>query len=188
MAAPPDRWPPPRRPGPDDRRHVRTAITLLVLGAFVLLAGWIAWSSLTGPSDAGEVDSAAATCVPAPTSTPPAPADIRVNVYNSTDRNGLASSTAGAMRERGFAILDIANDPLGREITGTAEVRAGVENQGAASVVLAQVAGAVFVPDDRTDDTVDLVVGVAFEALAPPGATPVPLPDPTADANPLPPC
>ena len=35
---------------------------------------------------------------------------------------------------------------------------------------MAQVAGAVFVPDDRTDDTVDLVVGVTFEALAPPGA------------------
>ena len=77
------------------------------------------------------------------------------------------------MRERGFAILDIANDPLGREITGTAEVRAGVDNQGAASVVMAQVGGAVFVPDDRTDDTVDLVVGVTFEALAPPGAPPV---------------
>ena len=116
MAAPPDRWPAPRRPG--DRRHTRTAITLLVLAAFVFLAGWIAWSSLTDPSDAGEVDSAGPTCVPAPTSTPPAPADIRVNVYNSTDRNGLASSTAGAMRERGFAVLDIANDPLGREITG----------------------------------------------------------------------
>ena len=92
------------------------------------------------------------------------------------------------MRERGFAILDIANDPLGREITGTAEVRAGVDNQGAASVVMAQVAGAVFVPDDRTDDTVDLVVGVAFEALAPPGAPPVLLPDPNGTADPLPPC
>jgi LytR cell envelope-related transcriptional attenuator len=186
MALPPDRWPAPRRPA--DHRHTRTAVTLLALAGFVLLAGWIAWNSLTELSDADEVDSAAPTCLPAPTTTPPAPADIRLNVYNSTDRNGLASSTAGAMRERGFAILDIANDPLGREITGTAEVRAGVDNQGAASVVMAQVAGAVFVPDDRTDDSVDLVVGVAFEALAPPGATPVPLPNPTGTAEPLPPC
>ena len=185
MAVPPDRWPAPRRPV--DRRHTRSAITLLVLTAFVLMAGWIAWTSLTDPSDADEVD-AALSCVPAPTTTPPAPADIRLNVYNSTDRNGLASSTAGAMRKRGFAIVDVANDPLGREITGTAEVRAGVDNQGAASVVLAQVAGAVFVPDDRTDDTVDLVVGVAFVALAPPGATPVPVPNPTGIADPLPPC
>lgn len=186
MALPPDRRPAPRRPA--GHRHTRTAVTLLALAGFVLLAGWIAWSSLTEPSDADEVDSAAPTCLPAPTTTPPAPVDIRLNVYNSTDRNGLASSTAGAMRERGFAILDIANDPLGREITGTAEVRAGVDNQGAASVVMAQVAGAVFVPDDRTDDTVDLVVGVAFEALAPPGAAPVPLPNPTGTADPLPPC
>lgn len=185
MAAPPDRSPVPRRPV--DRRHTRSAITLLVLAGFVLMAGWIAWTSLTDPSDAGEVD-AAATCAPALTTTPPAPADIRLNVYNSTDRNGLASSTAGAMRERGFAILDVANDPLGREVTGTAEVRARVDNQGAASVVLAQVAGAVFVPDDRTDDTVDLVVGVAFKALAAPGATPVPLPTSTGTAAPLPPC
>ncbi|MGH8825960.1 MAG: LytR C-terminal domain-containing protein [Jiangellaceae bacterium] len=186
MAIPPDRWPAPRRP--PDNRHQRTAITLLLLAVFVSLAGWIAWSSLTDPSDAGEADSAAPTCLPAPTTTPPAPADIRLNVYNSTDRNGLASSTAGAMRERGFAVLDIANDPLGREITGTAEVRAGLDNQAAASVVVAQVAGAVFVPDDRTDDTIDLVVGVAFEALAPAGATPVPVPNPTGTAAALPPC
>jgi len=186
MAAPPDHFPAPRRPVGD--RHKRTAITLLILAVFVLLAGWIAWSSLTDSSDAGEVDGTAPTCVPAPTTAPPAPADIRLNVYNATDRNGLASSTAGGMRERGFAILDVANDPLGKEVTGTAEVRAGVDNQGAASVVMAQVAGAVFVPDDRTDDTIDLVVGVAFETLAPAGAAPVPLPGPTGTAAALPPC
>ena len=100
MALPPDRWSPSRRP--PDHRHTRTAVTLLALAGFVLLAGWIAWSSLTEPSDADEVDSAAPTCLPAPTTTPPAPADIRLNVYNSTDRNGLASSTARAMRERAF--------------------------------------------------------------------------------------
>jgi hypothetical protein len=160
-----------------DRRHLRTAITMLVLASFVAFAGWYAWNTITDPRSADVADvTVAPTCIPAVPADAPAPADIQINVYNATSRNGLASSTARGLRERKFTILDVANDPLDKTVTGTAEVRAGADNEAAAAVVVAQVSGAVFVPDDRTDGTVDLVVGDAFKELAPVGATPAPAP------------
>jgi hypothetical protein len=53
---------------------------------------------------------------------------------------------------------------------------------------MAQVPGAVFVADNRTDGTVDLVVGAAFEALAPPGGAPAPVAPADGTATPLPSC
>jgi hypothetical protein len=162
---------------PADRRHLRTAITMLVLGMFVAFAGWYAWNTITGPQPADVDDvTVAPTCIPLLPTDAPATADIRLNVYNATSRNGLASSVARALRKRDFAILDVANDPLGKTVTGTAEVRAGADSEAAAAVVVAQVSGAVFVVDNRSDGTVDLVVGDAFEELAPAGATPAPAP------------
>ena len=170
-----------------DQRHQRTAITMLVLAGLVFIAGWYGWDSITDPDESSDRASAP-TCQPAaPTDAPP-PAEIELNVYNATDRNGLASSIAREMRTRGFAILDVANDPSGREITGTAEVRAHLDSQAAASLVMAQVPGAVFIADNRTDGTVDLVVGTAFEALAPPGGAPAPVPPADGTSTPLPSC
>jgi hypothetical protein len=186
MAVPRDLDVRTRRPA--HRRHLRTAITMLALTAFVTFAGWIAWNTITEPGTASTDDVVAApTCIPALPADAPAPADIRLNVYNATDRNGLASSAAREMRQRGFAILDVANDPVGKTVTVSAEVRAGADSQAAAGVVVAQVPGAVFVADSRTDGTVDLVVGEAFEALAPVGATPAPAPS-SGTVPALPPC
>jgi hypothetical protein len=165
------------RRSPAHRRHLRTAITMLVLATFVAFAGWYAWNTITNPRSADVADATVApTCIPAVPTDAPAPADIRVNVYNATTRNGLASSAARALRKREFAIIDVANDPLGKTVAGTAEVRAGADNEAAAAVVVAQVSGAFFVVDDRTDGTVDLVVGEAFKKLAPARATPAPAP------------
>jgi hypothetical protein len=171
---------------PADRRHLRTAITMLALAAFVVLAGSFAWNTITNPGSDTTADdpTAATTCIPAVPPDAPAPADIRLNVYNATDRNGLASAAAREMRTRGFAILDVANDPLTKSVTGTAEVRGGAGSEAAASVVIAQVPGAVFVLDTRTDGTVDLVVGEAFEALTPAGVAPTTAPS----GAPLPAC
>jgi hypothetical protein len=171
---------------PADRRHLRTAITMLVLAVFVTFAGWYAWNIITQPGSAstGSDPTTATTCIPAVPTDAPAPADIRLNVYNATDRNGLASSAAREMRARGFAIVDVANDPLDKTVSGTAEVRAGAGNEAAAAVVVAQVPGAVVVFDARAGGTVDLVVGDAFEALAPAGVAPTPAPS----GAPLPAC
>lgn len=159
-------------------RHLRAAVTLLLLVGFVFFAALYGWRAITG--DAAEEDVAAQQCLPAAPADGPPPGEVQVNVYNATTRSGLASSTAGLLRERGFVILDVANDPLARQIEGTAEVRANPAQQAAANVVLAQLPDAVFVPDERAEPTVDLVLGNAFQSLAVPLT---PGPDPGAEAE-----
>jgi hypothetical protein len=160
-------------------RHLRTALTLLVLLGFVVWAAWSGWQALTADGEEATV-TAAPTCRPA---AGVAPEDVQLNVYNATSRSGLAAATAGTLRERGFTILAVSNDPLAKQVPGTAEVRANPQVQAAADLVASQVPEAQFVPDSRAEPTVDLVLGDAFEALGPPPA-PAPEGDPAATPDP----
>lgn len=129
----------------------------------------------TGPSAgaSGAVPSAAATkaaAFAALTAVPPKPGTITVNVYNATDRAGLAGATAAQLKLRGFVIGKIGNAPapLLHKVAGTADV---VGNSAAAplmTVLGAEVTGAVPVTDLRKDGTVDLVLGTGFGSLAAP--------------------
>jgi hypothetical protein len=112
----------------------------------------------------------------------PAPAEVRVNVYNATDRRGLAAKVAGQLERRGFDVRKVDNDPLGRTVTGAAEVRHGDDGAAAARTVAAQVGPVVAVPDGRPGGSVDLVVGTGFTALVAPAeaaAALSPSPSPT---------
>lgn len=129
---------PPPPPAPEDvprrsYRHVRTAITLLILTGFVIWAGVRAWEEVS--LDLNENDDpppavlADPTCAAVAPTDAPAPEEIGLNVYNATERSGLAQSVAGEMRERGFAILDVANDPTSRTVVHVAEIRAATMEQ-----------------------------------------------------------
>ena len=59
------------------------------------------------------------------------------------------------------------NDPLARQVVGTAEVRYGRTGAPGGKVVAALVKGAKAVQDARVDGSVDLVLGEKFTALAP---------------------
>jgi hypothetical protein len=98
----------------------------------------------------------------------PAPSTITVNVYNATNRKGLAKSTSGDLVARGFIAGKIANDPLKKSVPGSAEIRYGPAGTLGAHVVAAQVVGGKLVRDARKDATVDFVVGDGFTALASP--------------------
>lgn len=187
---------PPPPPGPEDLprrsyRHVRTAITLLILTGFVVWAGFRAWDEVSLNLD--EDDGTVAEVLPDPTcaavapTEAPAPEEIGLNVYNATDRSGLAQRAAGAMRERGFAILDVANDPTARTVVHVAEVRASTMETPGVELVMAHFPGAVFFGDERTEESIDLVLGPEFAGVAPepsPGAVATP----EGTATPLPPC
>ncbi len=168
-------------------RRIRTAVTLLLLVGLVVGAGWYAWKVVTEPTAAGEeqepVAQAPACAVAVPTDAPP-PEEISINVYNGTDRNGLASQVAREMRELGYVILDVANDPLSRSVTGVAEVRAANADDLAVQLIMSQFPGAVFVPDERKDDVIDVVLGEQFVAIGPQD----PEPDPESTIEPLPAC
>ncbi len=162
-------------------RRIRTSVTLLVLIGVVIGAAWYSWANLV-EDDESAAGSTGQPCAPGQPTAAPAPAEVQVNVYNSTDRSGLASAVARLVRERGFVVVDVDNDPMERSITGTAEVRSRADDQAAAELVATLVPGAVYVPDERTEATIDLVLGDAFEALSDPAAPPA------APAAELPPC
>ena len=149
-----------------DRPSRRGAVLLAVLltAALAGTAWWVAHRDTA--------DSAAATprrTCPAPSTPPPAvaPTAVRVNVYNATDKRGLASRVAAELKRRGFHVGKVDNDPLKRQVTGAAEVRSSTAGAGAARTVSAQVGTVVAVPDQRTNASVDLVLGAAFVRLQP---------------------
>jgi LytR cell envelope-related transcriptional attenuator len=156
------------------RRRRRAAITLTVVSALLLATfGYAAsfiqgWVSPTTPKTL-----AIATCHSTTTVQPVTPSMVTINVYNATNRNGLAASVAKSLQGQGFKIASVANDPLGMSIQGVGEVRSGPAGAAGASLVATRLSGATVVPDGRTDATVDIVLGEKFTALsAPPKAAP----------------
>lgn len=149
-------------------RRRRALITLGVVALMLFFAFWYAYSYYRSDPE----PKAAATPSCTTTTGAPKPASITVNVYNATDRNGLAAKTAAEVKKRGFKVKTVANDPLKKQIAGAAEVRYGKAGKASATLVLALVKGAKAVPDNRTDGSVDLVLGEKFTALvAPPKAS-----------------
>jgi uncharacterized membrane protein (DUF485 family) len=156
------------------RQRRRAAITLsivalLMLGTFAYAAayfqGWV------GNRTPEPVASRACQVVTAAVSLKPS--TVTINVYNATNRNGLAASVAKLLRTQGFKIADVANDPMDKRIEGVGEVRHGRSGAAAATLAAARLAGVKVVLDARTDNTVDLVLGNRFTALrSPPKVTP----------------
>ena len=177
------------------RRRRRAAITLtlvalVLIGTFTYAAAYFqGWVGTRAPKTVASPSCQPATPVEALT-----PRAVSVNVYNSTDRARLAASVAKALRTQGFKVVDVANDPLGRPISGVGEIRHGADGAAGSSLVAARLRGAKVVLDNRTDATVDLVLGKTFKALTvPPKVAPTkpgkPTPTPTpAPSSSLPPC
>ena len=156
------------------RQRRRAAITLtlvglVLVGTFTYAAAYFQGWITTGVSHSGD-RSACQAAAPVPALTPRA---VTINVYNATSRNGLAASVAKSLRTQGFKIAAIANDPLGQQIARVGEVRHGRLGAAGATLVAGRLPGAKVVLDDRTDNTVDVVLGNRFSALhAPPKGVP----------------
>jgi hypothetical protein len=153
------------------RRMIAAAAVVLLLvgvGAYgvVSLVGSPAKASAAAGCDAkAKTDAASAktAAVHLPTA-----AQITLNVYNSTDRHGLAASTANVLKQRGFTIGKVTNDPLKANLAVAAQIRGGASGSPAMRVVAAEVPGSQLQPDTRADGSVDLVLGTGFTALASP--------------------
>ena len=149
------------------RRNRRTAIILVVLVALLAGAFYYAASYFNRPSNP-----AASGC---PTSDFTAgagpvaitPAQITVNIYNATNRAGLAASTAKDIKARGFVIGQVTNDPLKKKIDGVGELRFGPNGKPGANVSVHLLEGVVPLQDTRAEASVDLVLGNGFKALSP---------------------
>ena len=100
-----------------------------LLSPLVLVpAGLVAAAALVGGALVllgGDDDAPAPVAIPtACTVTPTPPTEpFTVDVYNATDRDGLAATTAEDLELRAFTIGEVANDPAGETVTGSATVR-----------------------------------------------------------------
>lgn len=96
--------------------------------------------------------------------------DVTINVYNATDRGGLAAQVGENFANRDFEVLEQGEDPLGTEVPGVAVLRYGPQAVGAAHVLRAYFLNNASDEFDieREDDTVDVVIGDQFRQLATP--------------------
>jgi uncharacterized membrane protein (DUF485 family) len=153
------------------RKRRRAAITLSVVA--LLLLGTFAYSAAYFQGWVGNRATAKPACQAVVASQALKPSAVTINVYNATNRNGLAASVAKLLRTQGFKIAAVANDPLDTRIDGVGEVRHGQSGAAAATLAAARLSGVKVVKDARTDNTIDFVLGDQFTALrAPPKVTP----------------
>jgi hypothetical protein len=153
------------------RRMLATVLTVLVVAALGVTGVW--WF-LRGDSGSGKRSatpcttvSPSATAAPLPTASV-APGALTVNVYNATDRKGLARTVANDLKVRGVTLGQVTNDPLHKAVTAPAEVRYGAGGAARAAYLALWVPGAILVQDQRPDATLDLVLGTGYAALATP--------------------
>ena len=158
----------------DDRRYrVRRQRRSAIVIAVVLLGlGGAFYYASTYFRDTAPKPTPCTTVAPV---VPLQPADVSLNVYNSTSRRGLAAAAAKTATDRGFKVKAVGNDPAKATITQTAQIRFGSEGAASAQLVKSHVPQAVLVDDKRKGDTIDLVVGQGWKSF---GKVPV-VPTPT---------
>jgi hypothetical protein len=91
---------------------------------------------------------------------------VNLNVYNSTNRPGLARSVADEFLARKFVVGAVANIEAGYR--GIAAVVSGAAGQSAAFSVQRNLPGSDYFQDGRTDGSVDVVLAQDYKALVPP--------------------
>lgn len=145
-------------------RRRRQTITFLGLFGFVLLLGliaygnWAQWWTIGGRGEP--------VAVACPVQVVSAPNLTVLNVYNGTDRSGLAAAVAKEMQKRGFHVQAIQTVPEPTPVTGVATISYGPSGQVAAHTVALQFPGPVkLVKDKREGSTVDVLIGKKYRGM-----------------------
>lgn len=164
------------------RRKRRQLIVLAVVVLGLFFAFWYAWSYYQADTSARAARPPAAECTPFDPKVV-TPEQTRVNVYNASNRTGLAATVARQLKDRDFVIGTVANDPSKRAAPKVAEIRYGTKGTAQAKLLrTAMPKGTTLVKDKRNAVTVDLALGAKFTTLAPvPTSTALPMcPAPSA--------
>ncbi|MHB1063457.1 MAG: LytR C-terminal domain-containing protein [Georgenia sp.] len=161
------------------RRHRLQQRQTIIFGGLItalLLVGLIALAMWSGvlPAPFGrdfsrpapKADAVVVPCVPEG-AIPVAFTEITANVYNGTDRAGLAGETGQALVQLGVVVNQQANwpDPYEEAVlirVGPLGVTAGY------SAARLFPAATVTLDSTRTDETIDVVLGSAYTAMAAP--------------------
>ncbi|WP_445155392.1 LytR C-terminal domain-containing protein [Arthrobacter sp. Hor0625] len=150
------------------RRRILHGVVLVLLVALVTAAVVVALQIRDGQIKlpTAERSQAAATVCPQATYDYTPHAKIKVNVYNSTSRPGLARTVAGELRARKFTVGAVGNTSSG--FRGVALVVSGAAGQSGAFSVQRNLPGSDYVQDARNDASVDVILTGDFKALAKP--------------------
>lgn len=140
---------------------------LVAIGIIYAIVGVVRGGSSDDSVDASSDPTPCVTTMVTPADSLPAPANVKVNVYNATGTSGLAGKTAKELGSRDFKVVKVANDPRNKKIAGIAQIRYGTKGEASAQVLLFQAPGAELVNDGRKGKSVDLAMGEAFAGLAP---------------------
>lgn len=104
---------------------------------------------------------------------------IHANVYNGSEAKGLAGRTRADLATRGIVVLTIGN---AHSYDGTVRLTFGKQAVAAAYTLAANFTNPVLRLDERTDATIDVVLGNQFSALADAKSAAL---DPTKPLNPV---
>jgi hypothetical protein len=149
------------------RVRALTVVGVLFLCAVVFVVLALVKDTQTTASSGGGCP---ADYVPADLRLPNENKDIKINVYNATDRPGLAENVASDFANREFTVKTKGNDPLKKKVDKIAVLRYGPKGVGAAWVLRAYFLAEADQEFDiaRKDDVVDVVIGTKFRQLATP--------------------
>ncbi|MGC5615360.1 LytR C-terminal domain-containing protein [Georgenia sp. Z1491] len=117
-------------------------------------------------TDGGGTGEASQPCPP-PGATARPLDEITANVFNATERGGLAGTTAQELAAAGIVVNQQGNW-AGSPITGAVRIIAGAPGVVPAYSVARVFPSAEVTMDDRTDESVDIVLGEAYDSLLPP--------------------
>jgi len=150
------------------RRRILHGVVLVLLVGLVAAAVVVALAIMNGQIKlpTAERSAAAAPLCPEATYDYTPPAKIKLNVYNSTSRPGLARTVADEFVARKFVVGAVGNTESGYR--GVALVVSGAAGQSAAFSVQRNLPGSDYVQDGRNDASVDVILTGDFKALAKP--------------------
>lgn len=151
---------------PTRSRRRRSIITFTIVLLLLFFAVWYAMSYIRAdgsPSDRAS----SSTTQSSPSTCDITPEQVEVNVYNATNRDGLAGRVASQLTDRGFDVKTVANDPKKAELDGIGNLRYGSNGRKGAKLVGLHTGSFEMIQDARKRTSVDVVLGPTFTKLVP---------------------
>lgn len=141
-----------------------TLLVVFVLG-LILASGLLPLPFGNTFSEKPKVARIGQTPCPLPGVKPYKPANIKIEVFNGTARNGLAGKVAADLKQRGFGVIGTGNSPDG-EYDGVARVVTGTEGVTAAYMVRAHIPETKIELDGTVGSNLKLFIGNRYDGMA----------------------
>lgn len=150
------------------RRRILHGVVLALLAGLIAAAIVTALAIMNGQIKVPTAEHSSAAASPCPDATfdYTPPEKITVNVFNATNRPGLARTVADGFAARKFIVGAVGNTTS--SYRGVALVVSGAAGQSAAFSVQRHLPGSDYVQDGRTDPGVDVILTGDYKDLAKP--------------------